>query len=148
MPKVSDKVYGSDKSKFWETPGLKISTETEDFKASVKGGDAIALQATAKQVSFSNDLQVAVRAFGSVENLLAEIEDSVNNYKMLQAKNAAKATGLVFETKVAAGVDAAVPKFIEKYGRTPNDDELGKIRSAVRSKLEAIAKLEAETVEV
>lgn len=144
-------VYARAESPFWKAAGLQKTDKTVKFNASVGTGAAaqsFELTCTYPEVSFGGNMQVAVAALGSVENVLNEVQDAINDYLMIQAKNKAKNDSLGFEKRVADSTAAAIAAFVEKRGSQPNDEQIGKIRAKVRARLEELARLEKETADL
>lgn len=144
-------VYAKNDSKFWQTPGLTVKAEPVKFNASVgegAGKQTFELTASVREVSFGGNLETAVAALGSIGTVLTIVEDHINDYLAIQAKNAVKNDQLSFEKKVADGVSAAIAKFTSDRGNAPTDEQVGKIRAKVRARLEELERIQKETVDL
>lgn len=147
MPRVKSEnlaVWMQPTSSFWSTEGMKVETESEKFKTRVDAdSDAVELEAKYRQVSFGGNLEIAVKAIGSVEKILELAEDSINADVQTQAKNKVKSDSLGFEKQVSASYQQAVAAFVEARGTQPTEEQRKKIRAKVRANLEAIEALKA-----
>lgn len=144
-------VYSKADSPFWKANGLAVTDKEVSFKASVGEGAAkveFPLKATVKQIAFGGNMQTAVAAFGSVENVLTALQKFINEDLMTSAKTKVKADSLGFEKKVADSTSAAIAKFTETRKTAPTAEQVTAIRGKVRARLEELARLEKETVDL
>lgn len=121
---------------FYATEGLQVTEKEIKFSKSPKGSDEkFPLVAVAKQVSFGGNMAVATKAFGSVTELLSELEDSVNEWLATQAKGKVGNEQLAFEQKVSDTSNATIANLEQTRGAKLTDEQKIRVKSAVREEI-------------